>query len=604
MDPKKPRRRGPGRPLDSERAKAAAQARWGSRDVSVVSPGGDLTPAGAPGVTLEDDFLPMGKAATTRAALLRSLSAPRRTVLDLIAEEFPEFLEESWWGWRVYLKALEGLPLEPDELEFFQAKTGRSRSPSKPVRASFVSTGRRGGKSLISALKVVYRATMVRTWKLAPGEWATIPIIAADRLQATTILNYVRGLLMSSPRLKKLIVGKPTRDTITLSNRTKIRIFTASFRTSRGYTLAAAFGDEVAFWRNEETSTNPDREILAALKPGLLTSGGPLIVTSTPYARAGQLWENFKAHWARDDDPVLFWKASSLDMNPSLPGDEIADAYKADPEAAAAEFGGEFRSDLASFISEEVLMRAVVPGVTERGYIEGTRFVAFVDPSGGSQDSFTLGIAHLDRARELVVLDRVFEAQAPFSPEAVVATFAQQLQSYRIKEVTGDFYAGDWPGEQFRKRGIQYKVAEETKSELYLRALPMLTSNRVELLDAPRLLSQLRNLERRTGRTGRDSVDHPPRQHDDVANAACGALTLVQFAGKSFDSMTWSHTKNTHLGSRGGQYRDPRVSDQPTTYRRSDRGDERIEDDPAAHDIASEAHRFECGICRAKWEAQ
>jgi hypothetical protein len=31
-------------------------------------------------------------------------------------------------------------------------------------------------------------------------------------------------------------------------------------------------------------------------------------------------------------------------------------------------------------------------------------------------------------------------------------------------------------------------------------------------------------LERRTSRAGRDSIDHGPGEHDDVANAAAGAL--------------------------------------------------------------------------------
>jgi hypothetical protein len=32
------------------------------------------------------------------------------------------------------------------------------------------------------------------------------------------------------------------------------------------------------------------------------------------------------------------------------------------------------------------------------------------------------------------------------------------------------------------------------------------------------------NLERRTSRAGKDSIDHPPGAHDDIANAAAGAL--------------------------------------------------------------------------------
>ena len=52
-------------------------------------------------------------------------------------------------------------------------------------------------------------------------------------------------------------------------------------------------------------------------------------------------------------------------------------------------------------------------------------------------------------------------------------------------------------------------------------------SRRAELLDMPRLQAQLVGLERRTARGGRDSIDHAPGQHDDLANASLGAITLT-----------------------------------------------------------------------------
>ena len=42
--------------------------------------------------------------------------------------------------------------------------------------------------------------------------------------------------------------------------------------------------------------------------------------------------------------------------------------------------------------------------------------------------------------------------------------------------------------------------------------------------DHPRLTAQLLGLERRTGRSGRDIIDHQPGGHDDLINAAAGAL--------------------------------------------------------------------------------
>src|SRR6266550_1589735 len=105
------------------------------------------------------------------------------------------------------------------------------------------------------------------------------------------------------------------------------------------------------------------------------------------------------------------------------------------------------------------------------------------------------------------------------SPEAVVEEYADFLKSFRITKVRGDRYAGEWPREQFRKRGINYEPSEKNRSELYLDLLPLINSGAVDLLDNDRLKIQLLGLERHTSRAGRDSIDHGPGGHDDLANA-------------------------------------------------------------------------------------
>jgi hypothetical protein len=62
--------------------------------------------------------------------------------------------------------------------------------------------------------------------------------------------------------------------------------------------------------------------------------------------------------------------------------------------------------------------------------VAGIRYIAFVDPSGGSQDAMTLAIAHAEG--EVMVLDAVREVRPPFSPEAVVSEFAGLLATYGI----------------------------------------------------------------------------------------------------------------------------------------------------------------------------
>ena len=138
----------------------------------------------------------------------------------------------------------------------------------------------------------------------------------------------------------------------------------------------------------------------------------------------------------------------------------------------------------------------------------------------------TVAIAHRDKDG-IAVLDAIREFRPPFSPEAVVAEIAALLKCYKISRVTGDRYAGEWPRERFRMSGITYDISERPKTDIYRDSLPLLNCGKLELLDHKRLASQLVGLERRTARGGRDSIDHGPAGHDDLCNAALGALLLV-----------------------------------------------------------------------------
>jgi hypothetical protein len=87
--------------------------------------------------------------------------------------------------------------------------------------------------------------------------------------------------------------------------------------------------------------------------------------------------------------------------------------------------------------------------------------------------------------------------------------------------------------------GIRLEPAERTKSEMYSDFLAVLNSQRCQLLDLPRLKSQLLSLERSVRSGGKDLIDHPRGMHDDVINAAVGAL--LQAGGRQPLVITKEH---------------------------------------------------------------
>lgn len=435
--------------------------------------------------------------------------------------------KQTWASWFTLLKAIFNIPMTSQELAIYRECTGRNSPPKERVTDLTLIVGRRGGKSSIVSLLGVFLATMV-DWSsyLSPGERGTIMIMAADRKQSRTIFRYIEAYLTRCQLLEPL-VGRDTMEIFELKNQINIEIMTANARTIRGYSVVAALCDEIAFWSTED-SVNPDDEILAALRPSMATiPGAMMMLLSSPYAQRGALYKQFQKYYGKELDDTLVWKAPTWVMNPSLPrdGDFITKEYEKDAAKAEAEYGANFRADVQILIPPHIIEENTETGVYERPYDANHSYVAFVDPSGGSQDSMTLGIAHAEE--NIRVLDVVREIKPPFSPEEVVKEFAALLRMYHISTVTGDRYGGEWVVEMFDKHGIDYLLSDLNKSEIFLVGLALLNSRRARLLDNEVIKNQLIGLERKTTRGGRDTVVHQPGGRDDLGNAAIGALALM-----------------------------------------------------------------------------
>jgi hypothetical protein len=480
-----------------------------------------------------------------KAAKVRAASAPPTpfagTILDAMVAA--GLVGPSWSAWVTFWKVVFALPMDADELERFTRHTGRATPPAAPVREAWPVVGRRGGKSRNFALAALFLGVRQDYGAiLAPGERAIVPVIAADRQQARVVLSYLKGLCQLPTFACYL--KRTLKESVELTTGAIIAVHSASYRSTRGFTLAGVVADEVAFWRSDETGANPDAEILGALRPGMATIPGALLLGgSTPYAAAGELYKAIGRYFGTDDASGISWNADTASMNPNIDPKVIADAFEADPIAAASEYGRDgsvsFRHDVEAFLDAEVVRSATVPGRHELPPAAGITYVAFADPSGGSQDAFTLGIAHLENGR--AVLDVLRERRPPFSPDAVVQEYAELLKTYRLSRVAGDRYGGAWPAERFQVHGIRYTPAEKVKSDLYRELLPLMNAGRADLLDLQRLRAQLVGLERRVARGGKDSIDHTAGGHDDLANAAAGALVLAGGRGKKSNLTLWTN---------------------------------------------------------------
>ena len=130
--------------------------------------------------------------------------------------------------------------------------------------------GRRGGKSRILATIATYLGCVLdHSHYIVPGETPVIAIIAKDRDQAKVIKNYIVGFMREIPAFAGMIEDE-LAETVRLSNGVVVEVHTASLGSPRGRTFLAVLCDETAFWPMGE-STNPDMEVINAVRPGLST---------------------------------------------------------------------------------------------------------------------------------------------------------------------------------------------------------------------------------------------------------------------------------------------------------------------------------------------
>jgi hypothetical protein len=249
-------------------------------------------------------------------------------------------------------------------------------------------------------------------------------------------------------------------------------------------------------------------------------------VVSSPYGQSGALWDLHRKHYGRDDSPTLVWQASAPEMNPTLPADYLQRMEVEDPEAYRSEVLGEFRAGLSTLLDPDALDACVAHGrALELPPRRGVTYRAFIDPSGGRRDAFACAVGH--RVGDLAVVDALRAWEAPFNPSGVVAEIASLLRSYRVSKVFSDRYAGQWPKEAFGLQRVRLEPAAKSASDLFLDFVAHANSARVELPNDPKLVRELRSLERRRGSSGKDRVSHPATGFDYRAVAVAGLSGLL-----------------------------------------------------------------------------
>jgi hypothetical protein len=355
-------------------------------------------------------------------------------------------------------------------------------------------SGRQVGKSTVIAMKA--------------GEFAihnpkkTILIIAAVERQALLLFEKVLAYIHGNYR-KYIQKGKnkPTKHTLKLTNGSIIHCLPTgeSGYGIRGYTIDQLYADE-AHYINED--------VWNAVTPMLATTGGDIILLSTPKSREGYFFR------CSTDDRFAQFRVSSEDCERMDKVFLDQEKQRMSQREYAQEYLGQFVEGLGQFFPDETIKKAMV--LTRRHETPQRRdYFLGVDVARMGEDESTFEI--LDRknrqtliqvenivtrktfttetTREIINLDKKYDFKKIYIDDGGmgVGVFDQLLEEEQTRRKVVPINNA--------KRSLEREYADKPrfkkllKEDLYNNLLRLMERDEIKLLDDPNIHHSLKSVQ-------------------------------------------------------------------------------------------------------------
>ena len=270
-------------------------------------------------------------------------------------------------------------PLSPFWRETFQAFLNGD------YRQLVARVGRQGGKST-STCKLLVAVALFGEFKITPGTVGTVAIVSANREQSADRIRTIAKILdVLGVRYSK------RTDAIALRDRPiEFRVYSATISGVSGMSCVAACADELSKWHDKESGSNPADEVLASLRPTMVTHPKSIMVLiSSPMANLDAHYEAFEEG---NTETQLTAQASTWIANPTV---TEARTHELEPKHSKwlREFAAIPQSAVAAAFDPAAIERAFTP---REPYETRAQRVLVVDPSSGKKDAWTYAVVGWD----------------------------------------------------------------------------------------------------------------------------------------------------------------------------------------------------------------
>jgi hypothetical protein len=372
--------------------------------------------------------------------------------------------------------------------------------------------GVRGGKSFLAACAAVKGCLSADLSKLKQHEIPRFAIVAPTVDNATATFRILAGAVTASPKLRKLVVGEPTADTMMLrrpDGRVVEIVVVAASRgavTLRSRWLIGFVLDEVALFGSEPTGAVVNSEELLRGAETRLVPGAQGWLISSPFGPQGLLHQLYKTHFG-DPGRILVVHAPTRAMNPSFPAEQVEAIRARQPDVAAREYDAAWVDAETSLLIEALIERATRAAPRILPPSSSCLYRAAMDPALRG-NAWTLAVATRtsDRRRRIVLCHEWRGSRIkPLNPSEVFREMRALLTPYGIRSVVSDQHSGDALAELARQNGLTLILepwTQASKALAFENLKNMLLDDELELPSDEQVKADLLGIRRVLSRNG------------------------------------------------------------------------------------------------------
>lgn len=395
---------------------------------------------------------------------------------------------------RACCRIIDGEPLgelanDPDILESMGGAVS-ARPGGKPLEVDILSAIR-AGKSLIAACTAVHWTQTCDLTRLRPGDIARVSIVSLTKKNAAAVYSHVVQSVMASPKLKRLMVGDPTADTVTFrhpSGKTVEVCVVAGTRAGGSlvstWSAGVVFDEYTRMVGDEEGVINYDEMHAAVI--GRLLPGAQIVSIGSPYGSTGPAYQRHSEYFGKKSGRVVVIRAPGRIMNPVFwTVERIEQFRKDDPDACRTDCDALFSAPEEAMFPVLDVERAIRKEPADLPYEPGAEYHAAMDPATrGNGWTFVIASRKGNMRRIVVARQWIGSQSEPLDPNDVMEEVAQLCHEYRVGMVWSDQVLADAIKPIARSHGLQFvekKLSSSQKLIVYTNMKLRMASGEIEL---------------------------------------------------------------------------------------------------------------------------